>query len=110
VKEDRREWHQMSLEGFHARGTHLRESAQREAVRELARVNLIEKCEGSVDQGRQGANWIRLKPEVEPPKGLLQTKKGDPRPVRTPAAKKAALSHEEPRETNYSQRILPQNG
>jgi hypothetical protein len=89
VKEDRREWHQMTPREFLARGTHLKESAQREALRELARANLVEKCRGEKFPGRQGANWVR--PNVsQDPAGAAERKGSDQRPQRTPAAHRNA--------------------
>lgn len=97
MKEDRRDWRQMTPESFRARGTHLKESAQREALREMARVNLIEKVEGQAPEGRQGPNWLRLNPEQAPEAVDAVTKKRDQRPVRTPVAKKAPRAEEHAR-------------
>jgi hypothetical protein len=77
VKEDRREWHQMSPADFEARGTHLKESAQREALRELTRVNLIEKRQEVAKNGVDRPNWLRPNLAVDPESLSLRHKKGD---------------------------------
>jgi hypothetical protein len=94
VKEDRRAWHQMTPADFEARGTNLRRTAQREALRELARVNLIEKCAEVAANGVDRPNWLRPNLAVDPESLGLTNKKGDLRPVRAEAAKKGALSLE----------------
>jgi len=94
VKEDRRAWHQMTPADFAARGTFLKESAQREAIRELVRVNLVVKCEAQAESGGTEPNWLKPNIAQDPVSVGRGSKKGDPRPMRTPAAEEGARSPE----------------